>query len=95
MSEHGAELPANLPFEVRLPKYEWGQRVEAMTDLVNDGSYPDVAEGELLAGCGDVGEIVQIGIQTETNTPVYLVEFDGKRVVGCYEEEIGLLKGRE
>jgi hypothetical protein len=34
------------------PKYDWGQRVRAVIDLVNDGSFPEAAEGELLVPAG-------------------------------------------
>jgi len=74
----------------RVAKYEWGQRVRAGADLHNDGSYPGSAEGALLAASGESGEIVNVGIHTDSNTPVYLVEFPGNRVVGCFEEEIVL-----
>lgn len=73
----------------RLPQYEWGQRVRAVIDLFNDGSYPEAAEGALLVPAGGLGEIVQIGHHTEANLPIYLVEFEG-RVLGCLEEEIEL-----
>jgi nitrogen fixation protein NifZ len=76
-----------------IPKYEWGQRVQAGIDLYNDGSFPDQAPDALLARSGDVGEIVQVGTLVETNIPVYLVEFSGNRVVGCLEEEIIPLRG--
>jgi nitrogen fixation protein NifZ len=69
-------------------KYDWGMRVRATTDLLNDGSYPDRAEDELLVKSGDVGEIVNIGAHVESETTVYLVEFSPQLVVGCLEEEI-------
>jgi nitrogen fixation protein NifZ len=72
----------------RVAKYEWGQRVRASVDLYNDGSYPDSEEGTLLAAHGDPGEIVNVGMHVESNTPIYLVEFPESRVVGCLEEEI-------
>jgi nitrogen fixation protein NifZ len=75
-------------FEPRQPIFQWGQRVRALTDLVNDGSYPDRPGDALLVGQGALGEIVQVGSHAETSTPVYLVEFDGQMVVGCFEEEI-------
>lgn len=75
-------------FEPRLPKYDWGQRVETLVDLVNDGSFPGAPAEAVLAAAGAVGEIVQVGSHTESNTPVYLVEFGENLVVGCYEEEI-------
>ncbi|WP_417711816.1 nitrogen fixation protein NifZ [Roseibium aggregatum] len=81
-------VPGNLPLEPRMPKYDWGQRVQAEVDLRNDGSFPGEPEDALLVGVGDMGEIVQVGMHTDTNTPVYLVEFVGERVVGCLEEEI-------
>ena len=74
--------------EPRIPKFQWGQRVAALLDLRNDGSYPDAEWEALLAGAGDQGEIVQVGMHTDSNTPVYLVEFSDRRVVGCMEEEI-------
>lgn len=74
--------------EPAAPKYQWGQRVRASVDLVNDGSFPDQPVDAVLACEGDVGEIVQIGTHVDTNTPVYLVEFAGSHVVGCLEGEI-------
>jgi nitrogen fixation protein NifZ len=79
--------------EPRLPKYQWGQRVKAAIDLMNDGSFPNApADGRLVA-VGDTGEIVQVGRHTDANLPIYLVEFGERLVVGCLEEEISLLQG--
>jgi len=72
----------------RLPKYQWGQRVKTLVDLHNDGTFPDVSPEGLLVGIGGTGEIVQVGTHTETNVPIYLVEFGERLVVGCLEEEI-------
>lgn len=69
-------------------RLDWGMRVRATTDLVNDGSYPDRAEDELLVRSGDLGEIVNVGTHVETETVVYLVEFSPRLVVGCLEDEI-------
>ena len=74
--------------EPAAPKFQWGQRVRACSDLYNDGSHPEYAPQALLARAGDTGEIVQVGTHVESNTPVYLVEFGTKHVVGCLEEEI-------
>ena len=76
--------------EPRLPKYQWGQRVRCLIDLVNDGSYPNAAEDAVLAASGAVGEIVQVGSHVDSQTPVYIVEFEEKYVIGCLEEEIEL-----
>jgi nitrogen fixation protein NifZ len=73
--------------EQREPAYAWGQRVIALDDLVNDGSYPERALDALLAARGSVGEVVNIGHAPDLNEPVYLVQFDGC-VVGCLEIEL-------
>lgn len=73
----------------RLPKYEWGQRVRAVVDLINDGSFPGAEDDALLVPAGGIGEIVQIGHHSEANLPVYMVEF-GRHVLGCLEDEITL-----
>jgi nitrogen fixation protein NifZ len=77
--------------EPRLPKYQWGQRVKALIDLFNDGSFPNAPADAKLIGVGDAGEIVQVGTQTEINLPIYLVEFGDRLVVGCFEAEISPL----
>jgi nitrogen fixation protein NifZ len=75
----------------RMPKYQWGQRVRCLIDLVNDGTFPEAEENALLVPAGGVGEIVQVGSHTDTNTPIYIVEFNEKHVIGCLEEEIAPL----
>ena len=74
--------------EPRIPRFQWGQRVEALSDLRNDGSFPDAEIESLLVAIGSIGEIVQVGTHTEANVPIYLVEFGERLVVGCLEEEI-------
>jgi nitrogen fixation protein NifZ len=80
-------MNALMGVERRGPSYAWGQRVIALDDLVNDGSYPERSADALLAARGSVGEIVNIGHAQELNEPVYLVQFDGC-VVGCLEIEL-------
>ncbi len=75
-------------FEPRMPKYDWGMKVKTLIELHNDGSHPDAPAEALLVGLGAVGEIVQVGTHTESNTPIYLVEFNERLVIGCLEEEI-------
>jgi nitrogen fixation protein NifZ len=70
-------------------KYKWGQPVVTLLDLLNDGSHPQAEPDELLVAAGTQGEIVQTGMHQESNTPVYVVEFPGGRVIGCLEDEIG------
>jgi nitrogen fixation protein NifZ len=76
--------------DIRLPIFEWGQQVRVMMDLVNDGSHPDFAPEELMVAEGSVGEIVNVGHHEESNTPVYIVEFGGRIVIGCLENELAL-----
>ena len=75
---------------IELPssKFQWGQRVSAVSSLFNDGSYPDFAPDALLVAAGDKGEIVQVGTHVETSTYIYLVEFNERLVVGCLDGEI-------
>lgn len=74
--------------EPRVPIYQWGQRVSATVDLYNDGSYPGRPAQGMLVTVGQIGEIVQVGTHTESSTPIYLVEFSERHVVGCLEEEL-------
>lgn len=80
------EVPAGMA-PAQGPAYQWGQRVVALCDLVNDGSHPDVPEGEVLVEWGSEGEVVQVGVHEATQSPVYMVDFNGQ-VVGCEEPEI-------
>jgi len=74
--------------DIREPKFQWGQPVKTVVDLVNDGSYPDMEAEALLVASGTQGEIVQTGLHEESKTPVYIVEFSDGKVVGCLEEEL-------
>ena len=70
------------------PKFQWGQPVQAVADLFNDGSYPDRPLDALLVPAGEPGEVVQVGTHVETNTILYLVEFSQNRIVGCLQDEL-------
>lgn len=74
--------------DIHQPKFQWGQQVVALIDLVNDGSYPDASQDALLVASGSQGEVVQTGMHEESNTPIYLVEFPNGKVIGCLEAEI-------
>jgi nitrogen fixation protein NifZ len=77
-----------MAIEPREPKFQWGQPVTALADIVNDGSYPDAPVDAVLAARHARGEIVNVGLVEDTGTPVYLVEFPDGKVVGVFEEEI-------
>ncbi len=72
------------------PRFQRGQIVSAVSDLYNDGSYPEAPADALLVEAGARGEIVNIGTHVETDTHIYLVEFNERIVVGCFEAEIQL-----
>ncbi len=74
--------------EHRVHKYAGGERVVAAIDLLNDGSRPAFLMHALLVERGATGELAQVGKHVDTDTPIYLVEFAGGRVVGCLEDEI-------
>jgi nitrogen fixation protein NifZ len=74
--------------ETIAPRYEWGQRVLAVADLYNDGSYPEQPADALLVSSGEAGEVVQVGQHTDSGAVVYMVEFALNRVVGCGEQEL-------
>jgi nitrogen fixation protein NifZ len=74
--------------EAGKPRFEWGQRVKAVADLFNDGSYPERPFNALLVGAGDAGEIVQVGRHVDSGCFVYMVEFALNQVVGCMEPEL-------
>jgi nitrogen fixation protein NifZ len=69
-------------------RFEWGQRVKAAVDLINDGTYPERAPDALLVGAGEAGEIVQVGRHVDSGAFVYMVEFALNQVVGCMEPEL-------
>lgn len=75
--------------EQRDAQYQWGQKVVALLDMLNDGTFPDRPDDAVLVEIGSEGEIVQVGHHEEANQPVYMVDFGGL-VIGCIEEEIML-----
>ncbi|MCP3413479.1 MULTISPECIES: nitrogen fixation protein NifZ [Bradyrhizobium] len=77
--------------EVRFPKYRRGQRVKAVVDLINDGSFPNTEPEGLVLGAGATGDIVGVAIHTEADVPIYTVDFGEQLLIGCLEEEISVL----
>ena len=77
--------------EAQIAKYQWGQTISSLVDLMNDGSFPDVAPEAVLVEKGTRGEVVNVGSVEENGMPVYLVEFTNGKVVGVLEDEISLI----
>lgn len=76
--------------DLRQTALQWGLRVSAREAMYNDGGFPEHAPDALLVAAGEIGEIVNVGMHEETQTPIYLVEF-AVGVIGCLEEEIAVV----
>jgi nitrogen fixation protein NifZ len=74
--------------------YEVGDLVFSQTDILNDGTVPEVAERELLAAAGTRGVVVRTGaLQARPQLRIYLVRFEGPDQVlgppvGCLDDEL-------
>ncbi|UGY00454.1 nitrogen fixation protein NifZ [Bradyrhizobium quebecense] len=77
--------------EFRFSRYRWGQRVKAVVDLINDGSFPNTEREECLLGAGATGEIIRVAIHNQANVPINTVDFGERLLIGCLEEEITVL----
>lgn len=70
------------------PAYERGDKVMALRDVRNDGTYPGSRIGEFLIRKGEVGYISQIGTYLN-RFYVYAVDFvESERLVGMRTHEI-------
>lgn len=73
-----------------------GDVVYASHAIIDDGSMPDSAEGELLAAAGARGVIVLIGhLEEQPERTVFLVRFEDKELnlgnpIGCWEEDLSI-----
>lgn len=71
-----------------------GDMIFAATDITNDGSIPDLNEGELIAATGCRGVLINTGhLEENENQSVYLIRFENadKELlppVGCWPEEL-------
>jgi nitrogen fixation protein NifZ len=70
--------------------FTYGQTVMLTTGIVNDGSFPGKAAGEVLAAAGDVGRVTRIATLGR-RTLVYGVHFVARGyTVGCSASELEL-----
>jgi len=80
--------------QLQIEQLQPGDMIYAATDILNDGSIPDVAEGELIAAAGCRGVLINTGHLEEDETKhIYLVRFDSNGgellpAVGCWPEEL-------
>lgn len=71
-----------------------GSEVRAATDIHNDGSLPELAEGALIAPSGTRGVVVRVGhLEENPEQALYLVRFADADdelgpPTGCWPSEI-------
>ena len=70
------------------PVYERGDKVIALRDVRNDGTYPGSRIGEFLIRRGEVGYVTQVGTYLN-RFYVYAVDFlESERLVGMRAHEL-------
>ncbi len=70
------------------PRFEPGQRVRALRDVRNDGTFAGRRVGAQLVRAGEVGWVASVGTFLQ-QFYVYAVLFrDGGQVVGCRGHEL-------
>lgn len=73
------------------PKFQEGQKVRLLEDIVNDGTYPHAKIGELMMPKGSEGYIKDMGEFLQV-IRVYEVHFFGTNteleIIGCREHEL-------
>jgi nitrogen fixation protein NifZ len=71
-----------------------GDIVYAATDIINDGSVPDLDEGASLASAGTRGVILNTGhIEEQPELELYLIRFEDENSelgppIGCWPDEL-------
>lgn len=71
-----------------------GDRVYAAHNILDDGSMPEGAEGNVLAKAGTRGVITLIGhLEEQPERAVFLVRFEDEQLnlgepIGCWEEDL-------
>jgi nitrogen fixation protein NifZ len=82
-------MSADANFELwNQPVYERGDKVSALRDVRNDGTYPGSSIGEFLIRKGEVGYVTQVGTYLN-RFYVYSVDFlESERLVGMRAHEL-------
>lgn len=79
---------------MKVDDLEIGDVVYAAHDIVDDGSMPEVQDGDILAEAGARGVIVMRGyVEDEPEKNVFLVRFEDHelnlgRPIGCFGEDL-------
>lgn len=84
----------NEPIELESrPAFEEGQKVRALKDVRNDGTYPGRPMGDFLIRTGDVGYVKSVGTYLQMYY-IYAIDFYEKRIiVGMRAKELELVDG--
>ncbi len=70
------------------PRFEPGQRVRALRDVRNDGTFPGRRVGEELVRAGEVGWVASVGTFLQ-QFYIYAVLFKERgQIVGCRGHEL-------
>jgi nitrogen fixation protein NifZ len=75
-------------------RFQQGDLVYALRDLVSDGMVPETQAGDVLVPAGTRGMVVQVGsVEDHPEIAVYLVRFEGSDrelgpALGCLTEEL-------
>ena len=90
MRERARDPNETIELEDR-PAFEEGQKVRALRDVRNDGTYPGRPMGDFLIRAGDVGYVKSIGTYLQMYY-IYGVDFYEKRIiVGMRAKELELV----
>jgi len=71
-----------------------GDMIYAATEVLNDGSLPDMDDGALIASTGCRGVLINTGhLEEDESKSIYLVRFEDaagelQPPVGCWPEEL-------
>ena len=90
MRERARDPNETIELEDR-PAFGEGQKVRALRDVRNDGTYPGRPMGDFLIRAGDVGYVKSIGTYLQMYY-IYGVDFYEKRIiVGMRAKELELV----
>lgn len=93
MRERARDPNETIELEDR-PAFEEGQKVRALRDVRNDGTYPGRPMGDFLIRTGDIGYVKSIGTYLQMYY-IYGIDFYEKRIiVGMRANELELVDAR-
>ncbi|MDW7626857.1 nitrogen fixation protein NifZ [Azospirillum brasilense] len=93
MRERARDPNETIELEDR-PAFEEGQKVRALRDVRNDGTYPGRPMGDFLIRTGDIGYVKSIGTYLQMYY-IYGIDFYEKRIiVGMRAKELELVDVR-